>query len=65
MGIVNVLPDRLRGLTRAVLATSLLHIHWLTSYLTNRLDDVGHHANRVKKGSTPCLSSLEELIKRA
>jgi len=65
MGVVRALPDRLYAASHAPYSLPHFYTYWLTSYLANRLDDVGHHANRVKKGSTPCLSSLEELIKRA
>ena len=43
---------------RAPYSLPHFYTYLLTSYLANCLDNVGHHANRVKKGSTPFLSSL-------
>ena len=62
--MVRALWGGLRGLARAVLATSLLHIQ-AHLYLVDSVEDLGHHANRVEQGDIPCSSSLETLIKRA
>ena len=65
MGVVWVLWGGLRGLVRAVLATSPFYTYWLTLYLADCLQNLGHHANRVEQGSTLCSSSFGALIKRA
>ena len=41
------------------------YTYWLTSYLADSLQNLGHHANRVEQGSTLCSSSFDALIKRA
>jgi hypothetical protein len=39
------------------------YTYWLTSYLADSLQNLGHHANRVEQGSTLCSSSFDALIK--
>ena len=62
MGVVWVLWGGLRA-SCAPYSQPHFYTYWLTSYLADSLQNVGHHANRVEQGSTLCSSSFDALIK--